>query len=402
MRFRLVLLTCCLLPLGTLPVFVGEATAQSAAAQECLRINASPPDMFDREQRKRANKVWIETCMQAMTTDGGDLRIKRALARSYGVDGQRAEEIKLLRELGAQNHADALFEIYDTHKSYDRSDVNKPQLVTRAEAEQSLRKAAELGHPYSMWMLAVLLDRGATVKRDPAGAIHWATRAMANPPKETTAADIELRLGNFLAKSANADERTRGIALLEKYASAGRGDAKANLAIAIRRTDPARARALLEEALRTYPGHALPTLTEMLIKGEGGAADPKRAVSLLSGRTASDVPAVRGALGRLYIEGKLVPRDMPKGIELLDGLARWDHDARIEVMGLLASNPDLRISYPGGFLYQATEAAELGEPGAKAALIALKLSSNAQFSDKPGGCALAEGGAQRPPECRAN
>ena len=37
----------------------------------------------------------------------------------------------------------------------------------------------------------------------------------------------------------------------------------------------------------------------------------------------------------------------------------------------------------------ATEAAELGEPGAVAALVDLKLSQNAQFRDKQGGCALA-------------
>ena len=50
----------------------------------------------------------------------------------------------------------------------------------------------------------------------------------------------------------------------------------------------------------------------MLIKGEGGPADPKRAVSLLSTWGASDVPGVKGALGLLYIEGKLVPRDLKK------------------------------------------------------------------------------------------
>jgi hypothetical protein len=54
-----------------------------------------------------------------------------------------------LRELAAQNDADALFEIFDMYKSYFRSDVNKPQLVKRAEAEQALRKAAELGHAYA-------------------------------------------------------------------------------------------------------------------------------------------------------------------------------------------------------------------------------------------------------------
>ena len=63
-------------------------------------------------------------------------------------------------------------------------------------------------------------------------------------------------------------------------------------------------------------------------------------------------------------------------------------------MKLLADNPDLTIDYPASILYDATEAAELGEPGAAIALIDLKLSQNAQFRDKPGGCALAERAAK--------
>jgi TPR repeat protein len=55
------------------------------------------------------------------------------------------------------------------YKSWDRTDVSKP-LVPRAEAEQALRKAAELAHPDAMLTLAVLLDRGGVVKRDPADA----------------------------------------------------------------------------------------------------------------------------------------------------------------------------------------------------------------------------------------
>ncbi len=61
----------------------------------------------------------------------------------------------------------------------------------------------------------------------------------------------------------------------------------------------------------------------------------------------------------------------------------------MRLLKLLAENPGLAITYPGGILYDATEAAELGEPGAMAALIDLKLSQNAQFRDKEGGCALA-------------
>jgi hypothetical protein len=90
--------------------------------------------------------------------------------------------------------------------------------------------------------------------------------------------------------------------------------------------------------------------------------------------------------------------------------AAWNYDARLQLLQLLADNPDLTIDYPGSILYDATEAAELGEPGAVMALIDLKLSQNAQFRDKPGGCALAEraaksgdeAAARRLSECGAN
>ena len=56
---------------------------------------------------------------------------------------------------------------------------------------------------------------------------------------------------------------------------------------------------------------------------------------------------------------------------------QWDLDARLQVLWPLAANPDVRV-----------EAAERGEPGAMAAPIALKLSQNAQFHDRPGACKL--------------
>ena len=113
-------------------------------------------------------------------------------------------------------------------------------------------------------------------------------------------------------------------------------------------------------------------------------------MSLLTGGYANDVPGVRGALGRLYIEGKLLPRDLKKGVDLLRIWASWDQDARLELMRVLAANPEVTVTHPEDFRYDATEAAELGEPGAAEALIDLKLSQNAQFRDKIGGCALAE------------
>ena len=100
----------------------------------------------------------------------------------------------------------------------------------------------------------------------------------------------------------------------------------------------------------------------MLIAGEGGPANPKRALSLLKDR--SDNAGVEGVLGQLYLEGRLVPRDVQEAVRLIDQAGQWDLDARQQVLRLLADNPDVRVEYPKRVLYDAAEAAELDEPGA--------------------------------------
>jgi TPR repeat protein len=376
--------------------------AQSAAARECIRVDGlREVEGSTYEARDQARKAWLVACRDAVATDGGD-RLKRILARADGALGMHAEELPLLRELAERGDGSAAYTIYDIYKSYYRSDVTKPQMVKREEAERGLRRSAELGYPYGVVILMVLLERGSTVKRNIGEAIQWAERLVANPDKESGGiVDAQIRLGRLLTLSDDPEQKARGIALLESRLEY-RDDAKAYLAQAIRARDAERARKLLESGLRGYPGAAIPPLADMLIKGEGGRPDPKRAVSLLMGRTAQDVPGVRGAHGLLLIDGKLVPQDLKKGTDLLRTWASWNQDARIRLMSVLAENPELAVIYPEGMLYDATEAADLDEPGALDALIALKLSPNKQFADKPGGCALAKRAGRQRSECGAN
>jgi TPR repeat protein len=210
--------------------------------------------------------------------------------------------------------------------------------------------------------------------------------------------------------SDKPQERARGLDILEKLVASGHYQfgAKRELANAIRKDDPVRARKLLEEARRDDPGGAIPPLAEMLIAGEGGPADPKRALSLL--KSSSDGAFVKGALGQLYLEGKLVPKDVQEAVRLIGIAGQWDLDMRQQEARLLAEHPEVRDSNPKRTLYFAVEAAELGEPGAIAALIDLKWSKNPQFQDRPGACKLIETAAksgdqsmmQRLAECRAN
>src|SRR5882757_4854472 len=363
-----------------------EPTLASANAGEfCLRLSENPKDYMSSEALHRRWALRSESCNLAFTEHPENTHFKVAVARGMRHE-KKAEAVALLREAAAQGDAEAHYEIYEHHKSWDRGDLDKVPLVTRAEADQALHRAAELGHPFSTQMLAILLDRGTTVKRDSVAARYWAGRAVANPAKDASTGDLLVLLGRLLVTSDKPDERARGLDILERMAKAGQFGAKRELAIAIRKDDPVRARTLLEESLWHDPGGTPPSLAEMLIAGEGGPAAPKRALSLLNKRT--DTTGVKGVLGRLYLEGRLVPRDAQQAALLLDQAGAWDLDARTEVLRILAANPEVRIPNSKHLLYYATEAAELDEPGAMAALIDLKLSQNAQFQDRPGACKL--------------
>lgn len=403
--------------LSALPDAVKPVTAQhddaslplphESAGQTCLRFSENPTDYISSEAMTRRTETRLASCRQAYAAEPDNLHYKVAYARALPVS-RRTESISLWREAAAQNDAEAYYELYEWHKSWERGDLDHAQLVTRAEADQSLRKAAELGHPFSTQMLAIRLDRGDIVKRDPAAARYWAERAVANPAKDASRGSLQVLLARLLTTSEKPEERARGIDLLDRLSKIGQFGAKTALANAIRGSDPVRARALLEESLRPDPGGATPVLAEMLIKGEGGARDPKRALKILTGR--HDMAAVNGALGQLYLEGTLVPRNVEEAVRLIGMAGVWDLDARQQVVKLLAANPEVRVDDPKRVLYDATEAAELDEPGAFAALIDLKLSANPQFQDRPGACKLIDTAAKRGdqaaagrlPECRAN
>ena len=379
----------CAALVGLAPLTCSAQMAAAPATNECLRIDEGPGFSGSSEEQDRVRRAWIETCRAAVASEPDNRRLQAALARAFNADGRRAEALAIRRELAKAGDADALYDIYDTYKSYYRTVDGKPKLVGREEAEASLRKSAELGQAEAMWMLAVLLDRGSTVRRNPAEAAIWAERVMKKPPKGMTAADVEVRLGSFLVKTNMRATRDRGLQILEKYATGrGRADARAYLAMAIRRDNPTRARSLLEAALRDAPGLATPPLAEMLIGGEGGSRDERRALSLLQSKAVTELSAVKAALGRLYVEGRLLPKDVQEGIRLIRQDAIWSQESRLEVMKLLATNPDARIERAEDFVYDALEAAEVGEPGALAALYELKMSSSAQFMDRGGACAL--------------
>jgi len=385
-RLYLALLSLC--AIGATPAW-GQSSPASIA-RECFRLGDTPrgycsaPDSIDCP----GYRTWLETCQQALAANPNDPRVKLALSLAVRVvTGKRDEAVRLMRSAAEQDDPEAWLALYEEHRSFNRR-LDRPQTITRAEAEKALRRAAELGHPDAMFRLSTALYRGGVgLKRDLVSARIWGERALARPPKGMRASDIQPVVGHWLSQSDDPEVRKRGIALLE--ALPGRGDAQAYLAESIRAGDPARARKLLETSVRTYPGHALAPLAEMLIAGEGGPKDERRALSVLQ-RAPADAQHAKALLGCLMLEGRLVRRDVTQAVGLLIPWSQWDYDTWLLIANVLAENPDVPLGRPDGFLYDAIEFAELGEPGAMDALIALKQSRHPQFSDPPGARALAE------------
>jgi TPR repeat protein len=361
-----------------------DAAAGLTPAQNCLRVAAKPPEFLDMEAKAfwRAEDAWADSCRQALADGDEDPRIKLALARAMRPE-QRPEAVALLRQAAAQGNGEAAFRIFDSYRSWDQHG-DREQLITRAEADRALHRSAELRYPEGMLKLAGRLDSGGIVKRDPAAALYWAQQMLDDPPKDVGRGSVQLFIGRLQANSADPEQRGRGLDLLERLDQIGLSGAKVELAVAVRRDDPVRARALLEQALRSDQLGAIPPLAQMLSRGEGGPADPKRAWSLVSGH--NEIGAIEGMRGEFYLEGKLVPRDVAKAIDLIRHAAVWNYEPRLRVVQLLAANPGVRVDRAERILFDATEAAELDEPGALAALIDLKLSAHPQFHDPAGAC----------------
>jgi len=366
-----------------------------AMAQQCFRLGDTPRGFCSAPKSIDCPgyRTWLETCQQALAANPNDPRVKLALSLAVRVvTGKREEAVALMRSAAEQDDPEAWLALYEEHRSFNRH-LDRPQTITRAEAEKALRRAAELGYPDAIFRLATALYRGGVgLKRDLADARIWGERALAHPPKGMRASDIQPVVGHWLSQSADPEVRKRGIGLLE--ALPGRGDAQSYLAEAIRAGDPVRARKLLETAVRSYPGHALAPLAEMLIAGEGGPKDERRALSLLQ-QAPADAQQPKALLGCLTLEGRLVRRDVSQGVGLLLPWSQWDYDTWLVIANVLAENPDVSLGRPDGFLYDALEFAELGEPGAMDALIALKQSRNPQFSDPAGARTLVERAAKQ-------
>lgn len=366
------------------------ATVSTPAARDCMSLGQNRPSAWDVGDEKylQHRKDWLETCGREDAAPDAAPAVQFSYYEALLSADRRAEAIVVLRKLAATDNTDALREIYEWHRSWESDDVEAVHTVSRKEAGDALRRAAELGDTAAMTRYAVNLDQGSIIKRDVDAAAYWMERAYKNPPKNYSQSDIVLATARLLAQTTDPQKRARGIHILE--ANPGDSRAKASLGEAIRKDDPARARALFEDTLRAWPGISLPPLADQLIKGEGGPADPKRAVKLLQSYSNKSAPAsINAALGKVYAEGKLVPQDLQKAAELMSGETQWSVQAKLDYARFLTDHPAVEPYNATRFLYRLTDIAELDEPGAMEALVALKL-ANVRFADKTGACKLAE------------
>jgi len=370
-----------------------ERTAAVAAlpesARDCVGRQKNRPSAWDvGDEKYRAFLTeWLASCERESRADDAIPAVGLALADAYFAADRRRESADTLRTLAATGHTEALLEIYERHRSFEQGDLDREQIIKAGEAGESLRKAAEAGLPKAMQRYAINLDQGFIIKRDVDAAARWMEATYKQPSKGTTQADVVVSTARMLTEAADPEKRARGVRILEPIK---RPDAKAYFAIAIRKDDPMRARALFEETLSAWPGISLAPLADMLIRGEGGPKDERRALRLLQSYSNPSAPSsINEALGKLHAEGRLMPRDPQKAYELMSGAAQWSVDKRIAMGRFVTENPTVRVERPKAMLYDLTRSAELGEPGAMPALIGLKLSSNAQFADKAGGCRLA-------------
>ena len=367
------------------------ATVATAGARACVSMKQNRPSAWDVGDEKylQHKKDWLDICQREAAAADAAPAVQLAYYEALFASDRRAEALAVLRKLAATDNAEALREIYEQHRSWEKDDVNVVPMISRKEAGDSLRRAAELGDTDSMARYSVNLYQGSIIKRDVDAAAYWMERTYRNPARHYTPADVIISTANMLTESADPEKRARGISILE--ANPNNPRARAELGRAIRMDDPVRARGLFEATLHAWPGVSLPPLADMLIKGEGGPADPKRAVKLLQSHSNKSAPAsINAALGRVYAEGKLLPQDLQKAGELMSGDTQWSVAAKIEYARFLAEHPTVKPYNATRFTHRLTDIAELGEPGAMDALIALKLSANADFTDKTGGCKLAE------------
>lgn len=337
----------------------------------------------------------VAACRTAAVAFPDEQRFAIQLARAMFMEAKPQDEVILptVRRFADNGHIEAQYLMWRMH-STKIDPLRNPLEANRIL--NYLRNAAEAGHAEAVFEMYSLRRFGGVLKRDLTEAVRWTDR-MANLPVQGPAGDwkekaeleavgriqgasLRLRLPHL-----SADDKAKAFALLKQSHEAGDDMALMPYANALRLgagTDkqPAAARALLEKA-PANDSNAKMALADMLLAGEGGPRDVKRALAMLDEKNLQYFSERARLLADTYLKGELIGRDPRRAMAALQN-GFGDLDNAITLAGLLR---DYQMKVDKERLLKLLSlAAVVGEPGAGLALAKLKLSQNPDFRDEAG------------------
>ena len=112
-------------------------TSQSAV-ELCQQLFEEPKEYIDDAAKRRRWDLRHDACKMAFEANPSNADLKAAYARNLPYE-KKTEAIAMLREAASQGSAEAYLQIYHHHRSWDRGDLDKVPLVTRAEAARALK-----------------------------------------------------------------------------------------------------------------------------------------------------------------------------------------------------------------------------------------------------------------------
>jgi len=306
-----------------------------------------------------------------------------------------------VRKLAQAGGAEAQFLLYQLYRANSKAAQSSMMEVSREEGLKALEASAEQGHMGAIGEL-ILLHRGVFgVKRDLKQVVRWARRMESAPPQgmSSTAHETDMRaaMPMVIARATleedgfPATEQRAAFRFVDGLMKTGGKDAKEASFVAVsalrsgRGTikNPGRAREILEELLKT-DGKAVPVLAQMLLRGEGGPPDGKRALELVSRPDQRNSEIARGVKAEILLEGAVVGYRPQEAIQALAG--SYDIENAMRLAPLMIDYRT-RLERPEATVETLARAAETRSDAALV-LARLKLSDNSQFSDADGARAL--------------
>lgn len=318
----------------------------------------------------------------------------------------REANVKLLtpqvRKLAQGGSAEAQFLLYELRRANPGAGESSAMDVSRDEAWKALLAAAEQGHMTAISELLLLYRGAADMKRDLKQVVRWARRLESAPPQgiEITPYEDEMRgmMPMLIARTTleedgfAATDNRAAFRFAEKTMKAGGKEAK-DAALVVAQAlrvgrgtskDPGRARDILEELARAYT-FAAPVLADMLMRGEGGPEDGKRALALVRTKDLRYNVRAKAIEAEILLSGKVVGYRPQEAIQALDGA--YDPESFIRLAGLLIDYRP-RLDRPERIVSAMSGYAASGRADVAMALAKLKLSDNSQFTDEDGARAL--------------